>query len=109
MASCESDLLVSLREGMDSHQAAVAIDSNRQRVARPPRDGEHVFLTASQILLVGTYASNRCGCGGDPVARSGGGLARTVYRGTTTHTANGLTVDWSARSKVFQSPALSTA
>jgi phage-related protein len=27
--------------------------------------------------------------------------------GTTTHTANGLTVDWSIRSRVFQSAALS--
>jgi len=31
------------------------------------------------------------------------------YRGTSTHTANGLTVDWSIRSRVFQSAALSTA
>ncbi len=55
MASCESDLLVSLRAGVDSYQAAVAIDGNRQRVARTPRDGEHLFLTGiagtSQSLI----------------------------------------------------------
>ena len=78
MASCESHVLVSIRAGVDSYQAAVAIDRNRQRVARTPRDGEHVFLTASQTVR-------------------------------TTHTANGLTVDWSPRRRVFQSAKLSIA
>ena len=32
-----------------------------------------------------------------------GCLARTSYRGVTTHTANGLTVDWSIRTSDVQS------